>query len=305
MAIESSGPVLLSLGHISDFFLRYAATLAALGAMTVAIIEAWKKLLDSQAKFHRASLLRWMHNDAGKDSHYFTTAATPTRAADLPPFDAGRAYDQLLHLCTGVGQPGAELRTRHTKSMERAQHGRYQRSIEYALYELEIDRLMGQIQDAADITLHNPRRYPDLFQFLTRSAAPEDVAQWLNEVQQLASQNNASEQLRKDIADRYTRLKQLVRRHLDSFQIVTAMRWREWNQLAAVLVGGVLLFAAQLLALAHLDDGGWKPWSVFIAHFTAQPLLALKIALIAVFGGMLAPVAKDLVDALRKVKTGV
>jgi hypothetical protein len=92
---------------------------------------------------------------------------------------------------------------------------------------------------------------------------------------------------------------------LDSFQIVTTLRWREWNQLAAIVVGCVLLSAAQILALAHEPNGDWKTWSEFSALFHAAPLLWLKIPAVSLFGGMLAPVAKDLVDALRKVKAGV
>ncbi len=309
--MATTAPVLGSIAAISDFLLSYAGTLAALGALTVAIIEAWKKLLDSQAKFHRRSVLRWFENDqSSKQSHYFTQASANPAESGLPVYDAGRGYEQLLLLTTGVGRAEQPDKRRYESSIAMERSGTFHRSIEYALFELEVDRLMGQIQDAADVALNNPKLYPDLFQFLTRSALPDDVRNWVIEVNQLVASMDTTDLKRKEIADRFTRLKQTVRRHLDSFQIVTALRWREWNQLAAIVIGAALLLAAQILALAHAPDGGsvsgnTGAWAVFGVLWDGGLLLWLKFALVSLFGGMLAPVAKDLVDALRKVKTGV
>lgn len=304
--MPTTASVLGSITDISSFLLSYAAVLAALGALTVALIEAWKKLWDSKAKFHRSSVLRWFQNDApGTQVHYFAPLPVrePQRAAH--DFDARLAYGQLLQLTTGVGGNAEQARLRYESSVRADRTGAFHRSIEYALFELEIDRLMGQIQDAADIALNNPRLYPDLFQFLTRGAQPEDVERWVQEVAQLVASADTSEQQRKEIADRYTRLKQAIRRHLDSFQIVTALRWREWNQFAAMVVGGVLLLLAQLVALAHTPGGNGTPWMELGRQLMATPWVGIKLLLISLFGGMLAPVAKDLVDALRKVKASV
>lgn len=297
-AERAAAPVLASINDISAFLLSYAGTLAALGALTMAIIEAWKKLRDSQAKFHRASVLRWFENEPHQKTHY--AAKTPPQRVEgigLPPYDHGCAYEELLMLTTGSGRTGEEQKRRYETSRKLDSQGTFHRSIEYALFELEVDRLMGQIQDAADIALNNPKIYPHLFLFLTRSALPDDIANWVAEVDHLVASTHASDEERKAIADRYTRLKQIVRRHLDSFQIVTALRWREWNQLAAIVIGGALLLAAQVVALTQEPAG--------LGVLVSAPWVAVKIAVVAVFGGMLAPVAKDLVDALRKVKAGV
>lgn len=297
--------VLTSINAISNFLLGYAGTLAALGALTVALIEAWKKLLSSQAKFHRASVLRWFQNEQpDKKTHYQTKLSPDLPTVGLPAYDHGRGFDQLLQLTTGVGRTGVQVKQRYDDSVSLDGKGTFHRSIEFALFELEVDRLMAQIQDAADVALNNPKLYPDLFQFLTRSAQPEDVTNWVAEVGTLVSSTTVTDQQRKEIADRYTRLKQTVRRHLDSFQIVTALRWREWNQLAAVVVGAVLLLLAQLVALGHTGDKPWQ-WDVLAEQLGQHPFLWFKIPILSVFGGMLAPVAKDLVDALRKVKTSV
>lgn len=290
----TTGPVLESIRGISGFILDYAVTLAALGALTVALIEAWKKLRDSQAIFHRRSVLRWLNNDPGRETRWVKSAhyeadAVPDRG--LGPYDSGRCFEQLLELTTGLRRAGKGEHSRYDTSRKR-QWYRYGRSVGFALFELELDRLMGQVQDAADIALNNPTMFPDLFGFLTRGAAADDVRDWLTDVKlnlaSLAVDDPENAEKRKAIADRYTRLKQLVRRHLDSFQVVTAMRWREWNQLAAFVVGAILLAAAQFGANYGAD---------------AQPS-AVQIVLVSLLGGMLAPVAKDLVDALSKVKAG-
>jgi hypothetical protein len=305
MAIESSGPIQQSLGHVATFLVDYAIALAVVGLLTVAVIEAWKTLRLSHGRFHRESLLRWLQNDAERKAAapYQHSGASPSAETSLPPFHPGRAFDQLLHLATGVGNADAASTTRHDKSMAQHHHGRFERSLAQALFELPIERQMGQIQDAADAALHNPRRHADLFQFLTRSASDDDVAQWLHDVDALGGHAQASDAQRKDTAERYTRLKHQVRRHLDSFQIVTALRWREGNLKAMAVVGALLMLMVQLLALAHMPDGSWKPVGVYLAQFS--PVAIAKLLLIATFGGVLAPVVKDLIDALRKGRGGV
>lgn len=307
-----------SLSQIADFILSYAITLAALGAVTVALIEAWKKLRDTQAKFHRRSVLRWLENEGAPDARRVDgrapAATTPSRhylaapivsmGTDGPPYDAGRCFEQLLLLTTGVGsiQPDA-ARARYQPAVDMGRM-RYHRSIEFALFELDLERMMGQVQDAADIALNNPLLFRDLFQFITRSADPGDVTEWLKDVETPMTTLAHDDPQRKVIADRYTRLKQLVRRHLDSFQIVTAMRWREWNQLWAFLVGVVLLFLAQWMTLPSAGDWRWADSSTWVLP-KQDGWAVFKMGVGSLLGGMLAPVAKDLVDALSQVKKSV
>lgn len=56
----ATGEQLKSLNEFTTFLLDYAVVLAALGALTMALQEAWKKLRDSKAKYHRAAVLRWL-----------------------------------------------------------------------------------------------------------------------------------------------------------------------------------------------------------------------------------------------------
>jgi hypothetical protein len=267
---------------ISEFILRYAIVLAASGALTMALLEAWKKIVGTEAKFHRNSVLLWLENDSAKLKRYVT------RTGSGVAYSPARAYEELLFLTTGLGSEDSG-KERFNKSVEHQQEkmNRFHPSIEYALFQLEIERLMGQIQDAADVALNNPNLYEHFFNFITRGASKEDVLEW-KQVSSLADDIDNDQKKAKEVANLYTRLKQAIRRHLDSFQIITTHRWQNGNQLAAAVLGMVVLFIAQLIANSSSEAfEGWQLLGVLIS---------------SVFGGMLAPIAKDLVDALRKAK---
>jgi len=267
------------LAEISNFILPYAVALAALGALTVALLEAWKKIFATLPRFHRKAVCRWLVNEApppgGGTQLRSTLAAGHYGLADrqmAAGYDPRKAYAQLLHLTTGV-----PLQAGGIDLDEKG--GAMARNVTYALFELEVAKMMAQVQEAADAALNNPERYADWFAFVTRGCHAGDIDGWKK---LLAGAADAPS--REQGAAAYTRVRLLVRRQLDSFQTVTAYRWREWNQWWAWLVGAVLMMAAQLMQ----SPGG---------NLATMVLLSLA-------GGVLAPVAKDLVDALGKVKSG-
>ena len=263
---------------ISDFILPYAIALAALGVLTVALLEAWKKIFATLPRFHRKAICRWLVNEApppGDGMQLRSTLAgghyglaERTVAAG---YDPRKAYAQLLHLTTGVPlQPGGV-------DLDE-QGGAMARNVTFALFELEVAKMMAQVQDAADAALNNPERYADWFAFVTRGCHSTDIDAWATVLA-----GGADPGTRDKGAAAYGRIRLLVRRQLDGFQTVTAYRWREWNQWWAWLVGALLMMAAQLL---QTPGGNW-----------------LEMVLASLAGGILAPVAKDLVDALGKVKS--
>lgn len=272
---------LQAIQDLSDFIMRYAVTLAALGALTVGIQEAWKKLASSLPRFHQKAVRRWLDQGApppqagaqitatlSSGQHY--GVATASRAGGAS-YDSQRAYEQLLHLCTGV-QPGAELHRTN-------QGGPLARNVSWALFELELSRMMSLMQDAADAALNAPRQHPDWFAFVTRGCMTEDIERWRKGLEQ-PPVGSADERAR--LAETFSRMRLLSKRQLDAFQTVTSYRWREWNQFWAWALG------AALMACALMVKGGAS---------------GLEVVLMSLAGGLLAPVAKDLVDALARVKT--
>lgn len=298
-ASAASSPVLAvqgSLNAMANTLVPYAFLLAMVGAFTMAIQEAVKKLFNLQPRFHRTALARWLAQEAApaqtgwqlrasaQGGQYAVAQNAQIRQVRHPHshepmnYDGHRAFAQLLQLTTGM--PADE----HAEQSLRP-HGALARNVGFALFELELARMMTLVQEAADVALKYPEQFPDWYGFVVRGCDADDVQGWFEFVCPLPG---AAPTDPKAAADRYARMQLLIRRQLDSFQTVTAFRWREWNQLSAWGLGCVILLVAQLLTLPDEATPG-------------HVALALVMALA---GGVLAPVAKDLVEALRRVKTG-
>jgi hypothetical protein len=285
---DSPDAIDAALNTIAAFITRYAITLAGLGVLTMAILEAAKKVFNLRQLFQRNALQAWIgqHRSGRNAAKHYTArrTAAPAVAAEtaVPTYAWARAYAELLHLTTGLPLDDKE----GTDSLP-APDVAFSRNVGFALYELELPQLMGQLQEAADAALNHPQLYPNWFAFLTRGCAPADVERWRHALAGPPADGPPADRERQAVGELYARMRMLVRRQLDTFQTITAYRWREWNQLYAWILGAALMFAAQVLA-AITDQ---KP----------LPNLAMMIA-VSLLGGLLAPVAKDLVDALSKMK---
>ncbi|WP_418317236.1 hypothetical protein [Piscinibacter sakaiensis] len=266
-----------ALQYMADFITRYAVTLAGLGILTMAILEAVKKLCKLRQIFQRNALEAWLgQSESGRQAAPLYSPHGP-QAGEPAHYNWRKAHAELMWLCTGVQ---ADRQRQNSGGGRVAFH----RSVEFALFELELPKMMGQIQEAADAALNAPDRFPHWFAFLARGCNPEDVERWRTGI---AAGSQSSDAQRKDLAELYGRIRLLVKRQLDAFQTITAYRWREWNQLYSWWLGAVLMFIAQIIAS---NTGGAKieNWAIVIG--------------ISLLGGLLAPVAKDLVDALSKLK---
>ena len=285
---------------IASFIQDYAVTLAALGALTMALIEAYKKLFGILGKFHSEALRQWLQQDTvdgaeapGKtrrNQHYIVPASARVQAGEKQQSYAWQdAYRELLHLTTGLNVG--------TEGDDEVPAPSYSRRVSSALFELDLARMMGQIQEAADAALNNPELYPNWFAFLTRGCSPEDRSEWLEAMGRRSGSNSQDSEAvdTKHLADVYGRIRLLMRRQLDSFQTVTSFRWHEFNQKWAIILGAVLMGIAQIMVLVrHSQD----------ASFSIDLSTIGQLVLVSLLGGVLAPVAKDLVDALAKVKSG-
>lgn len=281
--------VLTAIDTISGFILGYAVTLAALAALTVGIQEAFKKVFGILARFHRHALLCWLMQPPSKGRVFRTQLAAtlakgghytlPAGAGRPAAYDPYKAYAQLLHLTVGIELEDAHVRQSVDAPMRR--------NVTRALFELDLARMMTQVQEAADAALGAPHRHAQWFDFITSGCDAGDVKNWRD-----AMNPDRKEPVdREALADVHSRMRLLVRRRLDSFQTVTAYRWAEWNQFCGWALGVVLLFAAQVVAGLQKSD-------------RVDPKDLPMMILISLAGGILAPVAKDLVDALAKVKRG-
>jgi hypothetical protein len=282
------GGVLGAVGKLTDFLLGYAVALAAVGALAMALIEAWKKLRDSRTRYHAKRWVHWV-----KSISLAHNVPDQHRAQITP---VGVLTD-MLQLCTGISREAAAAAARILDESDGAlrRAGLTRADPALAVFALDLERMMGSVQDAADVALNNPSTYAALYHCLTTGADSADVQAWYREahagLESIANTEPTPEQRKqvKLLADRYARLRQVVKRRLDGFQLYTSQDWTSWNQLAANVVGIVLL-AGILVWMQVGDLAGAPGWA---------PILPLSL-----LGGILSPIAKDLVTALKRVKDG-
>jgi hypothetical protein len=278
--------VISTVNRFTDFLLGYVGALAAVGALSMALIEAGKKVFDSRTRFQA---LRWTHwlGRSAFDINAFKSEQSPT---------LNSAYAELLQLCTGVPiaeareaadrllRDGGRLPTRH--AFLRPQFPAH------AVFALDLQRMMGSIQESADTALASPRELPSLYLLMTSGADRADIKSWYEEgpdsIIAIVEPTPANRLAIKEHADRFARLRQVVKRKLDGFQVYTGDRWASWNQTVANIVGIVALF----LIL------------IWVKNTAPNSPGYLTIVLLSLLGGILSPIAKDLVTALKRVKDG-
>jgi hypothetical protein len=288
---------------LTNFLLKYITPLAAVGALSMALIELGKKLLDSRTKFQTLRWITWMQQTGGQGANHQPNGVAPVIAAQRSG-EIERALTQLLQLCTGVSIVEAEDAARALI----ASGGKlpllyaWSRSPAHSVFALDLSRMMGSIQEAADIALASPGPYESLFRFMTLGSDPTDVTNWLKKGPAAALNVDGlpdADQKRviREQAERFARLRQIVKRKLDGFQLYTGDRWGTWNQFAANIVGFIVMFSS----LLYLN------WVARNVSLNAPELLSSftpTIIPISLLGGILSPVAKDLVNALKSVTDG-
>jgi hypothetical protein len=266
MATPTPEDVSQTIDQLVQFILQYAVTLAAISALAMALIELIKALGSARDRFHKWRLLQWL----GQTSPAGT--------------EVGRVYESLIQLTTG-DKPAQGSKAAMDAGIEARP---WVISYGNALFALSLDKMMGQIQDAADTAMANPNLYPDLYAFLTCGARDEDVGDWRKWAQEVPIRSADKPEDAKRQAETYARIRQVIRRRLDAFQVTSAYQWETINQMASMILGGVILFGS----LLYLTNGS-KQRDVWV------------LLLASLIGGIMAPVAKDLVIALKKARSGV
>jgi hypothetical protein len=169
-----------------------------------------------------------------------------------------------------------------------------------ALFDQPTDKMMGQVQSAANVALDFPDIYPDLYRFLTRTPQStaaqretgvgesadkaEDAQVWREYSRTLDADRQSNDSLPEGAQAAMrarARLDHFVTRKLDAFQTRTEYIWARLNQIVALLGCGVLMY--YLLSGTSLDEP--RKW------------------VLTIFGAMLAPFAKDVVTALSGLRS--
>jgi hypothetical protein len=254
----------------------YLLAVAGLGTITMAVLQAIKDITPVRRWFQRSRMRRWLREEARiarrklqlpespEESESRQTEGPPKKARFDP--DAGEAEGELLILATNGDAS--------------------------AFYDLEIEKLCGQWNAAVQIVIDYPRYSPNLFACMAARAPQADCEKLydpkippqlpLNTESKLTEEEQARRMaLRQDFLDARTRVMHQIQRAVDSFQIATAFRWKWHFQIASFVLSFLLAMIAELIS-------GNSAYGV--------------IAVSAAMAGFLAPVARDLLAAIQKLR---
>ena len=152
-----------------------------------------------------------------------------------------------------------------------------------ALFSLPVEQMVGQIGAAARSAIDYPKKYLDLLLCLAFQAEGGDIDELLRDRKD-PTEMTSQEKLA--LADARNRVSQQVQRSLDAMQILIKAHWTWFNQLFAVILSATLIFVA--LYISDKRTAEVKPLALYL--------------LLGIVGGFLAPVAKDLVGSLQKLR---
>ena len=279
--MDDFGSIFNIVTNWADEIGSYALALMAVGTLSMALLEAFKGIFKLRASYHERSLKHWLRKELKQylDPERLSSFDLPKEDAFSITELANDGVSQVVSLATGV--PVKRINS------QAKPYSRIVISPERSLYTLPLEKMMGQIQESAEIILDNPHLYRAAFFLLTSTANQGDVKNWY----QYRSPNNMPDDKvsPQEMARVGNRIQQSVQRQLDTFQLKTDYLWSRRNQLGSFIIGAIVLFYA-IYYNRSLSDA-----------FDYRGELP-EILVLSLFGGFVAPVAKDLVTSLRKVK---
>lgn len=258
---------LYSLTHWTAYLIL---PLIGIAALSMAIIQTAKNMFRLRYWFQRAHVESWLAGRAASAPAPQTAGAAQLTADPVP------AKEHLLRLAASGDA--------------------------HALYSLPIEQLCGQINASTQILLDYPKLHWSLLNTLASKAHGEDLdtirttdQEKLKEFSRTTPAESAQFRdpayaaNRKQLADYVearNRISHQIQRSVDSLQISVSLRWKFWMQLASILISAFLGFIAL----------------VIVGHPLNTPSAATFILLSAVFSGLIASSARDLLAALERIR---
>lgn len=170
------------------------------------------------------------------------------------------------------------------------------------LFDQPTERMLGQIQAAANLSLEFPDRYPRTYAFFTQEdlemklAAPDmrgDSDLWADFAVRTARASMAADEAQRlqheadgrAAQQARVRLGNLIARRLDTFQNRTQYRWARGNQAASIIAGAAL-----------------SAYALTRTTTATEPRDYVALIGLSLLAGMLAPFAKDVVAAVSGLR---
>lgn len=151
-----------------------------------------------------------------------------------------------------------------------------------ALYELPAARMTGQIAMASRVALAFPAAYEDVLRTLAGPDAKNDIDEIVKGT-------------KPSLEEERMRVAHLIERNLDALQITLTSRWERANKRYAFVVS---------LLVTVIAMGAYFYVNLAILDLSVPDVLRLSVitAAAGILAGFVAPIAKDLVAALQKLR---
>ena len=223
----------------------FVSAMAAVGVLSMAIIQTLKDMFPLRNWFQRAFLRQWLLQK------FVVASRTSGQAPDL-----AAGHRDLVRLATAGD--------------------------EKALYDIPVEQMCGQINAAMQVALDYPRQHVDLLRLVAADADSADLERLVSAGEFAPQEGRPQEEI-----DARARITHHVQRAIDGFQISAGFRWKLYLQVAAFVTS----FLITVIAITHFSS-------------ESPGLNQLPAVLfVGVVGGFLAPVARDLMAALQKLRS--
>jgi hypothetical protein len=264
---------------ISNSAYPFVKAIAAVGVLSMAVLQTLKDMFPLRNWFQEFYLQRWLQRKSREAGQRW---AEWISAQGVAWFQA-EAEKTSPPATPGI-VAGPDWKVAETDLFKLATDGDRD-----ALYDLPIEQLCGQVNSAAQMVLDRPGEHPDLFLTLASVADPPDLARVMfppREAKAARSLQEGEAQTRHDAyIDARTRVTHQIQRAIDALQITAGFRWKFTMQFAAIVLSGIFAGLGMWIF--------WKGSHVFLSSL-----------IVAVLGGFLAPVARDLVATLEQLRKG-
>ena len=192
-----------------------ATAMAAVGVLSMALIQAIKDSSPIRSAFQKRFLGEWLRR---RSARQFSSKGI-----------------------TGLRQPKAEgILNEVERDLVRLATG----GDDAAFYDLAVEQMCGQISAASQIVLEYPQRHGPLFRVLAAQAREDDIAAVLAPPPAAAAESGADLTAYRDARNRVTHH---IQRSIDALQIALAFRWKFYLQMLSF--GTSFLIAAAGVAL--------------------------------------------------------
>jgi hypothetical protein len=202
----SPDPIQSLIDAASKGAVPYLGAVAAVGTITMALIQTAKDLFPLRRLFQRGRVLEWLAEGAVDAKTKF--------GGDV---SAGTAERDLIHLATDDDSS--------------------------ALYDLPIEQLCGQLNAAAQLALDYPNLHFDLLAVTASGAAAEDLQALRTPPPLPAKAGDMTPELlaaKTSYTDARNRVSHQVQRAIDALQISVGFRWKWSLQIASFVLSALI-----------------------------------------------------------------